>query len=317
MTSQGPRWTGEVMLVEKDLEKPLSWRTPARVFVNSTSDLFYDRIPEEYFRRVWDVMLRADWHTFQILTKRPETMLERTRDLAIPSHIWLGVSVESAAHVDRIDLLRQVDAPIRFLSLEPLLTALPNLNLDGISWVIAGGESGRGARPMPAEWVRDIRDQCVRAGVPFFFKQWGGPRKGATGRELDGRTWDQYPDAVQTRTKPILPILQTRFDAIVAEAGCRPAAEPSQLSDEQPGHGDVVQAIRVPRKPVLRLLPPVDEIVELPYPETTEVSENVSDVSHAIDVMNDLLTDFPEAHAAWDRVLEVLENWGRAEGVIP
>lgn len=199
LTSQGPRWTGEIMTVPHDLRTPLRWRLspklgrPWRIFVNSMSDLYHPDVPLDFYRQVWSTMVQANWHEFQCLTKRPEIMVERTRNTEVPEHIWMGASVESADYVSRIDLLRQVQAPVRFLSLEPLLGPLPGLDLSGISWVIVGGESGPGARHMDISWVRDLRDQCVDQGVPFFFKQWGGQKKKTTGRELDGRTWDEFP----------------------------------------------------------------------------------------------------------------------------
>ena len=175
------------------LEIPLRWRKPRVIFVNSMSDLFHDEVSDEFVRDVFGVMERADWHRYQVLTKRPERVAALSAELPWPSQIWLGVSVESERYTHRIDLLRQCGAAIKFLSLEPLLGPLPDLNLDGIDWVIVGGESGPGARPMEAEWAQDIRDQCVEAGVPFYFKQWGGVFKKRHGRELDGRTWDEMP----------------------------------------------------------------------------------------------------------------------------
>lgn len=192
-TSRGPVWTGEAMLVDHDLEAPLRWRVPQRIFVNSMSDLFFERVPAEYIARCFDVMARAQRHQFQILSKRAERMAEVTSSMTLPPNAWLGVSVESADYVSRIDHLRRVPAAIRFLSVEPLLGPILDLDLTDIHWVIVGGESGRGARSMDPDWVRSIRDQCVAAGVPFFFKQWGGTRKKETGRVLDGRTWDEFP----------------------------------------------------------------------------------------------------------------------------
>jgi protein gp37 len=157
------------------------------------SDLFHEDIDLVFLRRVFDVMRRASWHTFQILTKRASRLQGLAHELEWPRNVWMGVSVESADYGDRIDDLRAVPAAVRFLSLEPLLGPLPALNLEGIHWVIVGGESGPGARPMAPEWVRDIRDQCQLAQVAFFFKQWGGVRKGKTGRTLDGCTWDAFP----------------------------------------------------------------------------------------------------------------------------
>ena len=175
------------------LEAPLRWRKPRTIFVNSMSDLFHSQVPDHFIHDVFGVMERANWHRYQVLTKRPERVVGLNADLPWPQQIWLGVSVESERYLDRITLLRRSGAAVKFLSLEPLLGALPNLDIDGIDWVIAGGESGPGARPMQAEWARDIRDKCIEAGVPFYFKQWGGVFKKRHGRLLDGRTWDEMP----------------------------------------------------------------------------------------------------------------------------
>ncbi len=183
----------DLRLVPESLETPLSWKRPRTIFVNSMSDLFHEDIPLDYIQRVFDVLERAHWHTFQILTKRSERLLELAPRLPWPDNVWQGVSVESQSYVDRIRDLKQVSAAVRFLSLEPLLSAIPTLPLDGVHWVIVGGESGHRARPMKPQWARDIRDQCTRQGVPFFFKQWGGRSPKANGRELDGRTWDEMP----------------------------------------------------------------------------------------------------------------------------
>lgn len=207
-------------LAPDQLVEPLTRRAPSTFFVNSMSDLFLEDFPFEYVGAVYGVMAQTPRHTYQILTKRPEQRLKFMAWVAedgVPGdhvvttcaanmmdidqvqrpwplpNVWEGVSVESAEYVHRIDLLRQTDAAVRFLSLEPLLGPLPNLDLAGIDWVIVGGESGLGARPMDAGWVREIRDQCVSAGVPFFFKQWGGLKKKKAGRALDERTWDEMP----------------------------------------------------------------------------------------------------------------------------
>ncbi len=172
---------------------PLKWRQPSRIFVNSMSDLFHKDVPISYIEKVFDVMRQADWHEFQILTKRSGRLRELAPKLPWQSWIWMGVSVENKDYLHRIDDLRETGAHIKFLSLEPLLGPLPDLDLSGIDWVIVGGESGPGARPMHPDWVRDIRERCLLAGVPFFFKQWGGVLKSRTGRILDGRTWDQMP----------------------------------------------------------------------------------------------------------------------------
>ena len=177
------------------LDIPRRWRKPRAIFVNSMSDLFHDAVPDDFIGQVFAVMAQADWHRYQVLTKRPERVVTLNDALPWPAQVWLGVSVENARYTHRIDLLRQTDAAIKFLSLEPLLGPLPNLNLDGIDWVIVGGESGPGARPMEREWAADIRDQCQAAGVPFHFKQWGGVFKKRNGRLLDGREWNGFPDS--------------------------------------------------------------------------------------------------------------------------
>jgi protein gp37 len=183
----------ELTLQPQMLEHPLRWRKPRRIFVNSMSDLFHQAVPTEFIQAVFDVMRRASWHQFQILTKRADRLAALDATLFWPDNVWMGVSVENHAFVHRIDALRGTRANIKFLSLEPLLGPLPSLRLDGIDWVIVGGESGPGARPMEAHWVERIRDDCEAAGVAFFFKQWGGVFKSRTGRELDGRTWDDMP----------------------------------------------------------------------------------------------------------------------------
>jgi len=185
----------DLNLHESALELPVKWKKPQTIFVNSMSDLFHEAVPVEFILRIFEVMCRADWHRFQILTKRSDHLLELSPALPWRPHIWMGVSVERLDYTFRIEHLRKTGAAIKFLSLEPLLSPLPGLNLEGVDWVIVGGESGPGARPMDPAWVREIRDQCVSADVPFFFKQWGGTRKNKTGRILEGRTWDQMPAA--------------------------------------------------------------------------------------------------------------------------
>jgi len=187
-------------LHEDSLELPLRWKKPQMIFVNSMSDLFHKDVPVAFIQRVFDVMRRADWHQFQVLTKRSERLRKLAPVLEWPANVWMGISVENADYVGRIDDLRRTRARIKFLSLEPLLGPLPGLKLEGIDWVIVGGESGPGARPMARDWVVDIRRQCQRARVPFFFKQWGGVQKKRAGRELDGRTWDQLPSTYRSRT---------------------------------------------------------------------------------------------------------------------
>jgi protein gp37 len=188
----------DLRLVPEKLADPLRWQTPKMVFVNSMSDLFHKDVPDHYIEAVCRVMERADWHTYQVLTKRSSLMRDMLnaplRFAAGLAHIWWGVSVEDRTHgLVRIQHLQQAPAAKRILSIEPLLEDLGEIDLEGIHWVILGGESGAGARPMQKEWVLSIRDQCERAGIPFFFKQWGGVRKNRAGRELDGRTYDGVP----------------------------------------------------------------------------------------------------------------------------
>ena len=175
------------------LELPLRWRKPQRIFVNSMSDLFHSDVPPDYIQKVFEVMNRASWHQFQVLTKRADRLEELSSMLQWGPNIWMGVSVENFDVEYRIEHLRRTPANVKFLSIEPLLGPLPNLNLSEIDWVIVGGESGFGARPMDEAWVVDIQEQCQRAGVAFFFKQWGGVNKKRAGRLLGGRTWDEMP----------------------------------------------------------------------------------------------------------------------------
>jgi protein gp37 len=175
------------------LELPLRWKKPQTIFVNSMSDLFHKDVPLEYIQRVFDVMQRASWHRFQVLTKRADRLAEVANQLEWPKNVWMGVSVESQKYVHRIDDLRRIEAAVKFLSLEPLLGPLKGLNLRKIDWAIVGGESGIGARPIEKEWVLEIKNQCESAEVPFFFKQWGGFNKKKTGRLLEGRTYDAMP----------------------------------------------------------------------------------------------------------------------------
>jgi protein gp37 len=188
-------WTGKINVDTNALSAPLTWKKPQRIFVNSMSDLFQYRLDEKTIRRVWRVMESAHWHSFQILTKRPERMLEvlSKKDFPRLPNVWLGASVENAEHLDRIDLLRRVPAHIRFISFEPLLGPILDPKLDGIHWAIVGGESGPRARTMESWWAEELRDSCKRQQVAFFFKQWGGKRKKTTGRLLAGKVWDEYP----------------------------------------------------------------------------------------------------------------------------
>jgi protein gp37 len=197
----------DLTMHEHVLELPLRWKKPQTIFVNSMSDLFHEDVPTDYVVRVFDVMNRAYWHRYQVLTKRSERLAQLSSDLAWTPYIWMGVSVENERYQFRIDHLRQAGAYVRFLSIEPLLGPLPHLDLSGIDWVIVGGESGPGARPVEASWVRRIRDQCLEAAVPFFFKQWGGVQKGRSGRELDGRMWDEIPVKSGLNLRPDLLVL--------------------------------------------------------------------------------------------------------------
>ena len=186
----------EVALHEEALALPLKWKKPQSIFVNSMSDLFHDDIPDDFIHRAFEVMRIADWHQYQVLTKRSKRLLELSPAIDWGGHIWMGVSVESPDYFLRIDHLRETGAKIKFLSLEPLLAPLPNMDLTGIDWAIVGGESGPGARPVEESWVLDIRDQCKASGVAFFFKQWGGTNKKKSGRLLEGRTWDELPGSI-------------------------------------------------------------------------------------------------------------------------
>lgn len=198
-TPNHPFRTGfDLTLRPERLEQPLRWREPRMIFVNSMSDLFHKGIPKEFMGRVFETMECAHWHTFQILTKRSSLMRDflrrRYSSQSGPVHMWFGVSVEDGGKKSRIRHLREAPAGVRFLSIEPLIGPVGMLDLTGIDWVIVGGESGPGARPMHSDWVREVRDQCLRQGVAFFFKQWGGLRPKSGGRELDGREWNQFPD---------------------------------------------------------------------------------------------------------------------------
>lgn len=190
-----PRYRdGFALTLQPDaLDVPLHWKRPKVIFVNSMSDLFHRDVPDDYIVSVFDVMRRAEQHTFQVLTKRADRLEALAPRLAWSPNVWMGVSVEDRARTTRIAHLQRVPAAVRFLSVEPLLEGIPDLPLDDIHWVIVGGESGRSPRPIEEAWVTDIRDQCARARTKFFFKQWGGTNKKATGRLLDGRTWDDRP----------------------------------------------------------------------------------------------------------------------------
>jgi len=191
-------WTGKVTLDHSSLGVPLRWRKPKKIFVNSMSDLFQDEVPVDFLKSVWATMQAARWHVFQILTKRPEKMAETLRRAEFPllENVWLGTSVESPKQTARLEHLKATPAAVRFVSFEPLIDAVGKVDLRGIHWAIVGGESGPKARPMDEKWVRQIQSACERDGVAFFFKQWGGRNKKATGRKLNGRTWDAFPSAM-------------------------------------------------------------------------------------------------------------------------
>lgn len=194
-----PRTSGPgfgVACHEDLVDRPLHWRKPRLVFVNSMSDLFHPEVPDDFIGRVFDTMKAADRHTFQILTKRPQRVARMAEQLSWPSNVWMGVSVEDSRYGFRIDHLRLTPSKVRFLSVEPLIGDVGELDLSGIHWVIVGGESGHNARPVREEWVTSIRDQCVDAGVAFFFKQWGGRTPKAGGRELDGAFWNELPEGL-------------------------------------------------------------------------------------------------------------------------
>jgi protein gp37 len=192
-----PKWNGIVRIDEGSLLLPMTWKSGRMIFVNSMSDLFHEDVPLAFIRRVFATMQKTPQHTYQILTKRGERLEEVSSQLAWPENVWMGVSVENRDYLYRIDHLRRTGAAIKFLSLEPLLGPLEEIDLTDIDWVIAGGESGPHARPVQPSWIRSIRDQCFDAEVAFHFKQWGGVNKKKTGRILDGRTWDEFPMSVQ------------------------------------------------------------------------------------------------------------------------
>lgn len=188
-------WTGKVVLVKEALNIPLKWRKPKRIFVNSMSDLFQDGVPDSYIRDVWATMEKAHWHHYQILTKRPDNMERVIRELNLPylPQVWIGTSIESAEYNSRLDYLRAIPNFIKFISFEPLIDSVKGVDLANIDWAIVGGESGPKSRPIHEEWVDEIKNACDSTGTAFFFKQWGGTNKKATGRTYRGRTWDEYP----------------------------------------------------------------------------------------------------------------------------
>jgi protein gp37 len=183
----------QVSLHERTVVLPLTWKKPQAIFVNSMSDIFHEDVPEVFIHRIFDTMAKAPWHIFQVLTKRAERLEAVGQNLKWPANVWMGVSVEARDYLHRVNHLRSIGAQVKFISFEPLLEGLGKINLQGIHWAIVGGESGPRARTMDKEWVVEIRDECKTAGVPFFFKQWGGTNKKKTGRLLDGKTWDEVP----------------------------------------------------------------------------------------------------------------------------
>jgi protein gp37 len=216
----------DLRLVPEKLAEPLRWQTPKMIFVNSMSDLFHDGVPDDYIEAVAKVMVKARWHTYQILTKRSARMASllhgRLRFAAAAPHIWWGVSVENRQHgLPRLRDLQNSPVAVRFLSIEPLLEGLGRINLDGIHWVILGGESGHGARPLKREWVTSIRDQCNEASIPFFFKQWGGVHKKRAGRALDGQTYDGFPARISQPVSPLATALQWAREIQESYAGVR------------------------------------------------------------------------------------------------
>lgn len=184
----------EISIHEHTLELPLKWKKPQTVFVNSMSDLFHHKVPKSFIKKMFDVMNRASWHTFQILTKRAERLLELNNDLRWAKNIWMGVSIENKNYKERLEMLKQTNAMVKFISFEPLIGEVGDINFKGIDWAIVGGESGPSSRFMSPVWVADIRDQCLKQDIPFFFKQWGGVHKKKAGRVLEGRTWDEMPE---------------------------------------------------------------------------------------------------------------------------
>ena len=201
MSGGRPKWNSVVRLDEESLSIPKNWKIGRMIFVNSMSDLFHENVSLDFIQRVFDTMHETPQHIYQILTKRAERLEELSNYLDWPVNVWMGVSIENADYMYRADHLRRTSVAIKFLSLEPLLGPLEDMNLKGIDWIIAGGESGPGARTMKPSWVRSIRDQCKAKGVAFHFKQWGGINKKKTGRQLDGRTWDEFPEPAGERVR--------------------------------------------------------------------------------------------------------------------
>ena len=192
-----PVFTGKITLDRDSLDLPRSWKSPRQIFVNSMSDLFHEDVPLYYIKEIFDVMAECPHHTFQVLTKRPERAAEVSEDLHWPSNVWMGTSVEDVRVLSRVEALRRIPASVRFLSCEPLIGSLDGLSLEGVHWVIVGGESGPGSRPMEEKWVLEIKRLCALNRVPFFFKQWGGTNKKAAGRKLKGREWSEWPTPIR------------------------------------------------------------------------------------------------------------------------
>jgi protein gp37 len=219
----------KLTLQPASLDLPLRWKRPRVIFVNSMSDLFHKDVPAEFIAQIFDVMNRCPQHTFQVLTKRPEIAAEISPQLTWTPNIWMGTSVENVLVLHRVSSLQKIPARIRFLSVEPLLGPIPRLPLTGIHWVIVGGESGPGARPMDEQWVRSIRDRCIAQQVPFFFKQWGGVNKKLTGRILDGLTWDDMPERVE-KLEGLFGERRTANSLACRSAHDRKASDPSSIS---------------------------------------------------------------------------------------
>ena len=196
MTPKGPRWTNKVKLIRELIDAPLRWRKPRLIFVNSMSDLFHEGVPKSFIQQIFCIMKKASWHKFQVLTKRSQRLSALSAQIDWPDNVWMGVSIENEDTIIRSQHLNQTGAHTKFLSLEPLLGPLSSLDLDQIDWVIVGGESGPNSRPMRKDWVIEIKNKCLRANIPFFFKQWGGTNKKKTGRMLEGRTWDSFPKSL-------------------------------------------------------------------------------------------------------------------------
>jgi protein gp37 len=197
----------DLKIWDSRLELPLTWKKPRRIFVNSMSDLFHTKVSDEFIKAVFATMVKADWHIYQVLTKRPQRLVRLAPALPWPEHIWVGVSVESNDYTWRAEMLKQVPAAVRFISAEPLLGPVDQLDLEGIDWLITGGESGHGYRPCKPEWVRNARDNCQSSGVAYFHKQWGGRNPKTGGRELDGQTWDGFPEPQQRNSNVMVAAL--------------------------------------------------------------------------------------------------------------